>query len=126
MKTFKFFKNLSLKEGLLILAGGAFIALCTFNVKLGLSDYDKTSNSLFTLEALAGESGGGGENWPNPCQNASTSVGNVITTTVCNSETSPAGEKKKVYCNVLAYNKECWFKRNSGSTDHIDGQPAPN
>jgi hypothetical protein len=62
MKIFKIFKNVSLKVGLLLSAAGAFIALCTFNVILGLSDYDKTPTISLTLEALAdGEAGGGSE-----------------------------------------------------------------
>jgi hypothetical protein len=58
MKTCKNFKNVSLKKGLQFLAAGAFIALCTFNVILGLSDYDKTSIVSLTKEALASESSG--------------------------------------------------------------------
>jgi hypothetical protein len=46
------------KKVLVVLAGGAFIALVMFNVKLGLSDYDKTSIISFTLEALTSENGG--------------------------------------------------------------------
>jgi hypothetical protein len=52
----KTFKNVSLKKGLLLLTAGAFIAFCMFNVKLGLSDYDKTSIVSFTMEALTSES----------------------------------------------------------------------
>jgi hypothetical protein len=53
-------KNVSLKKGLLLLATAAFVALCTFNVILGLSDYNKTLIS-FNLEALTAYSEGGGE-----------------------------------------------------------------
>ncbi|MDR0604836.1 MAG: hypothetical protein LBG80_11080 [Bacteroidales bacterium] len=59
MKTLKILKNVSLKKGLLLLATGAFIALCTFNVMLGLSDYDKTPIVSSTTEALADGEGSG-------------------------------------------------------------------
>jgi hypothetical protein len=32
---------------------GVFVALCVFNVTLGLAEYNKSSSSLLTLEALA-------------------------------------------------------------------------
>jgi hypothetical protein len=46
-------KNGSLKRVLLLFAAGAVVALCTINVKIGMTDYNKTSTSLLTLEALA-------------------------------------------------------------------------
>ncbi|MDR2406700.1 MAG: hypothetical protein LBE13_01090 [Bacteroidales bacterium] len=52
----------SLKKVLAFIGGTAFIALCVYNVSLGLSDYGKRSTSLFTLEALADGEGGSSEN----------------------------------------------------------------
>jgi hypothetical protein len=57
MKAFSFSKK-TFKKVLAFIGGTAFIALCVYNVMLGLSDYGKRSVSLFTLEALADESGG--------------------------------------------------------------------
>jgi hypothetical protein len=59
ISTMKTLKNVSLKRELLLLSAGAFTMLCTFNVKLGLSDYDKSSIVSSTKEALATESGDG-------------------------------------------------------------------
>jgi hypothetical protein len=55
-------KNASLKRVLLLFAVGAVVALCTINVKIGMTDYNKTSTSLLTLEALADGEGSSSEN----------------------------------------------------------------
>jgi hypothetical protein len=47
------------KRALSYLSSIAFIALCVYNIKLGLSDYNKNSGTLFTLEALANGEGSG-------------------------------------------------------------------
>jgi hypothetical protein len=59
----KKFKNL-----LVLLAAGVFVAVCVFNVILSLSNYNKVSSSLYTLEALSNGEGGGGENYSGPCK----------------------------------------------------------
>jgi hypothetical protein len=46
------------KKVLVVLATGAFVAMCVFNVILGSANYDKVSSSLLTLEALASGEGG--------------------------------------------------------------------
>jgi hypothetical protein len=51
----------SFKKVLAFIGGTAFIALCVYNVSLGLSDYGKRSTSLLTLEALADGEGSSSE-----------------------------------------------------------------
>jgi hypothetical protein len=69
-------KNVSLKKRLLLLATAAFVALCMFNVILGLSDYNKTLIS-FNLKALTAYSEGG-----------ETSTGKKVST-IIDEETEP-------------------------------------